>query len=1182
MKAFENFTNLYSNSKTLRFGLIPEGDTLSNIEKTGILAEDERLAEDFKKVKKIADEWLKAFINESLAGRSLNLEDLLIFEEKYNIFPRDEKDEEEFNDIKAKLRKEIVSYLAVNPKFKLLGSADLVRKELPDFAKTEEDKNLINKFKTFTTYFTNYHKTRENIYSAEEKHASYAYRIINENLPLFIVNKKNFEIIKNSYPELIEDIKKSTEPLLNGEKVENMFSLEWFSNTLTQSGIDLYNKMIGGESLEDGKKIQGFNEKVNLFRQANKLDGKSVPMLKQLKKQILGDKNVPAWITEGFKNKDSMNNAIVEFMDNIKPVLSTAADVFVTEESHDYNKIFIKTRFLTDLSHELFKDWNFLKNILLEKYTARNPKSKNSEKEFAKISYFSIAEIQAALPNLSKDFIFESFYDKTINIVAEIRRSYELWNINQESVPALKSLMDNILQLHRTFKPFDIDEADKDPVFYESFDRIFDGMDGAVKLYNEVRNFITKKPYSLEKIKLNFGNSTLLAGWDVNKESDNSSVLLRKGNDYYLAIMDKSHNKVFKNAPLVKNNEESYKKMEYKLLPKSYMMLPKVFFSRSNKHTYEPSDEIMRIYENGTFKAGDNFNADDLHALIDFYKDSIKKNPEWSCYNFNFRPTEEYQKINEFYDDVDSQGYVITFRDITASYIDELVKDGKIYLFKIYNKDFSTYSKGTPNLHTLYFKMLFDERNLKDTVYKLNGGAEMFYRKKSLNYSEEIMKNGHHAEELKGKFNYAIIKDRRFAFDKFQFNVPITLNPNAPDRGNINDICRDFIKSNDINVVGVHRAENHLVYITVLDSAGKIIEQHSFNEIEGYNGKNINYMEKLEKRGGAMDEARVNWGVIGNIKELKEGYLSNVISKIAALMVKYNAVCVMEDLSYDFIRERSAIEKQIYQKFEKMLIDKLNFYVNKKKEPEEIGGLLKPLQLANKFVSFERIGKESGMIFYVSPYKVTDIDPVTGFVNLFDTRYFNVNKSKDFFGKFKNISYNEKTNLFEFTFNYDNFTDKDKIQSARTEWTVYTYGERIERFNDNNQPKYRKIELTKEFKNLFSDYSVDYKGDLKESILSLNEKDFFVRLLSLFRLTVQMRNGDFIISPVMDKTGKFFDSRKPNGKALPENSAANGAYNIARKGLILLDRIKQSENIRKVDLRLSGDEWLQFAQGGDL
>ena len=1180
MKAFENFTNLYSNSKTLRFGLIPEGDTLSNIEKTGILAEDERLAEDFKKVKKIADEWLKAFINESLAGRSLNLEDLLIFEEKYNIFPRDEKDEEEFNDIKAKLRKEIVSYLAVNPKFKLLGSADLVRKELPDFAKTEEDKNLINKFKTFTTYFTNYHKTRENIYSAEEKHASYAYRIINENLPLFIVNKKNFEIIKNSYPELIEDIKKSTEPLLNGEKVENMFSLEWFSNTLTQSGIDLYNKMIGGESLEDGKKIQGFNEKVNLFRQANKLDGKSVPMLKQLRKQILGDKNVPSWVTEGFKNKDSMNTAVTEFYGKIKSVLSTVADIFAIENC-DYSKIYIKSRFLADISHELFKDFSFLKNVLLEKYIANNTKSKNPEKDFLRIEYFTIADIQAVMSNTDKGFIFEYFYNKIINTVSGIRQFYELWTANQDSVPALKDLMDNILALHRTLKIFDVEGSDKDPVFYEMFDESFDELNGAVKLYNEVRNFITKKPYSLEKIKLNFGNSTLLSGWDVNKETDNASVLLRKGDYYYLGIMDEEHNKIFKNAPLAEIDEESYEKMDYKLLPKSYMMLPKVSFSKGNASKYEPSKEILRIYENGSFKAGENFSIDDLHALIDFYKDSIAKNPEWVCYKFNFKPTEDYQKINEFYDDVDSQGYVISFRDIKANYIDKLVKEGKLYLFKIYNKDFSPYSKGTPNLHTLYFKMLFDERNLKNTVYKLNGGAEMFYRKKSLNYSEEMLKKGHHAEELKDKFNYPIIKDRRFAFDRFQFNVAVTLNPNALGFGNINDIARDFIRSNDANVIGIHRAENHLIYIVVLDSHGRIIEQQSLNEIEGYNGKKINYMEKLDERGKERDEARVNWQEIGNIKELKEGYLSNIISKIAALMVKHNAVCVMEDLSYNFIRERSAIEKQIYQKFEKMLIDKLNFYVDKKKNPEELGGLLKPLQLANKFVSFEKIGKESGMIFYVSPYKVTDIDPVTGFVNLFDTRYFNIDKSLRFFSKFKNINYNDKADWFEFSFDYSDFTDKDKIQSARTEWTVCTYGERIERFNENNQPKFRKVDLTKEFKALFAEYSIDYKGDLKESILLLNDKNFFVRLLSLFRITVQMRNGDYIISPVMDNSGKFYDSRKPN-KGLPENAAANGAYNIARKGLILLDRIKQVQDIRKVDLRISGDEWLQYAQGGGL
>lgn len=73
---------------------------------------------------------------------------------------------------------------------------------------------------------------------------------------------------------------------------------------------------------------------------------------------------------------------------------------------------------------------------------------------------------------------------------------------------------------------------------------------------------------------------------------------------------------------------------------------------------------------------------------------------------------------------------------IPTTFIDKLVDEGKIYLFQLYNKDFSPHSNGTPNLHTLYFKMLFDERNLEDVVYRLNGEAEMFYRPASIKYDK--------------------------------------------------------------------------------------------------------------------------------------------------------------------------------------------------------------------------------------------------------------------------------------------------------------------------------------------------------------------------------------------------------------------------------------------------------------
>ena len=56
------------------------------------------------------------------------------------------------------------------------------------------------------------------------------------------------------------------------------------------------------------------------------------------------------------------------------------------------------------------------------------------------------------------------------------------------------------------------------------------------------------------------------------------------------------------------------------------------------------------------------------------------------------------------------------------------------------------------------------------------------------------------------------------------------------------------------------------------------------------------------------------------------------------------------------------MEKQVYQKFEKMLIDKLNYLVDKNKS-NELGGLLNAFQLANKFESFQKMGKQNGFIF---------------------------------------------------------------------------------------------------------------------------------------------------------------------------------------------------------------------------
>lgn len=541
------------------------------------------------------------------------------------------------------------------------------------------------------------------------------------------------------------------------------------------------------------------------------------------------------------------------------------------------------------------------------------------------------------------------------------------------------------------------------------------------------------------------------------------------------------------------------------------------------------------------------------------------------------------------------QGYSIKFRKISEEYLKDLVKDGKLYLFQIYNKDFSEYSKGIPNLHTLYFKMLFDERNLENVVYKLSGGAEMFYRKASIRNEDMVVHQKNQPIENKNPdnvkkesiFDYDITKDKRYTKYQFQLHLPITLNYKAIGNGFINEDVRVALKQSDSNyVVGIDRGERNLVYACVVDTNGKLVEQIPLNEIKADNGYETDYHKLLDKREKEMDSARKSWKTIGSIKELKEGYISQVVHKICQLVIKYDAVIAMEDLNYGFMNSRKKVEKQVYQKFERMLTQKLNYLVDKKLEPTEMGGLLNAYQLTNE-ASKVRKGRQDGVIFYIPAWLTSKIDPTTGFVNLLNLKYSSVSASKEFFNKFDEIKYNKDEDYFEFSFNYDNFpkcnSDFKKV------WTVCTFGDRIKTFRDpenNNQFNSKSIVLTQEFKSLFDNSGIDYNLNLKEQILSKDDKSFYKALIGLLSLTLQMRNSvsgngdiDYLISPVKNSKGEFYDSRNYDlTSSLPCDADSNGAYNIARKGLWAVNQIKQAEDETKAKISIKNSEWLQYAQ----
>ncbi len=1238
MDTFFDFTNLYPLSKTLRFRLIPIGETLRHFIDSGILEEDQHRAESYVKVKAIIDDYHRAYIENSLSGFELPVESTgkaNSLEEYYlyhNIRNKTEDIQNALSKVRNNLRKQIVTQLTKNEMFKRIDKKELIQTDLIDFVKNDPDANekiaLISEFRNFTVYFKGFHENRKNMYSDEEKSTSIAFRLIHENLPKFIDNMEVFAKIQNtSISESFEAIQKELCP----ESIaSDMFKLGYFNKTLSQKQIDAYNTVISGRTTTEGEKIKGLNEYINLYNQQHKQE--KLPKMKLLFKQILSDRESASWLPEKLENDKQVVGALVDFWNAIHDTVLAEGGlktVISSLVSYSLEGIFLKNDLqLTDVSQKATGSWSKIPAAIKQNLEAMNPQKKKEsyegyqeriDKIFKSYKSFSLAFINECLHGEYKieDYFIklgaintdllqkENHFSHILNTYTDIKEMIESYSESTDtklirdngSIQKIKQFLDAVKDLQSYVKPLlgNGDETGKDERFYGDFVEYWNQLDLITPLYNMVRNYVTQKPYSIEKIKINFQNPTLLNGWDLNKETDNTSVILRRDGKYYLAIMNSKFRKVFLKYPSG-SDRNCYEKMEYKLLPGANKMLPKVFFSKSRIQEFMPDERLLSNYEKGTHKkTGNCFSLTDCHALIDFFKKSLNKHEDWRNFGFKFSDTSTYTDMSGFYKEVENQGYKLSFKPIDVVYVDQLVDEGKIFLFQIYNKDFSEHSKGTPNMHTLYWKMLFDETNLGDVVYKLNGEAEVFFRKASIKVSSPThpanvpikKKNPKHKDEER-ILKYDLIKDKRYTVDQFQFHVPITMNFMSDGNGNINQKVVEYLRSaSNIHIIGIDRGERNLLYLVVIDGSGKICEQFSLNEIKvEHNGEtySTNYHDLLDIKENERKQARQSWQSIANIKELKEGYLSQVIHKISELMVKYNAIVVLEDLNTGFMRGRQKVEKQVYQKFEKMLIEKLNYLVFKKQPSNLCGGLMHAYQLTNKFEGFNKLGKQSGFLFYIPVWNTSKMDPVTGFVNLFDLKYESIDKAKSFFSKFDSIRYNEERDMFEWKFNYDEFTKK--AEGTKTNWTVCSYGNRIITFrnpNKNSQWDNKEINLTENIKLLFERFGIDLSSNLKDEIMQRTEKEFFIELISLFKLVLQMRNSwtgtdiDYLVSPVCNEKGEFFDSRNVD-KALPQNADANGAYNIARKGLILLDRIKESTSDKKLNFSITNKEWLSFAQ----
>ena len=1297
MKISEEFCgqgNGYSRSITLRNRLIPIGKTEENLKKANMLESDFERAKAYVEVKNIIDDFHRSFIEDVLSKETLGLDWGALYDQ-FDLFQSEKdkskkaKHKKQLEVLQSVMRKDIVKKFKNDERYPKLFKKEILTDLLPSIIKDDDTGTITDKkaaldtFTGFATYFTGFHQNRENLYSEEAKSTAISNRIVNENFPKFYANVKVFEDLQKNFPNIISETEDSLKDFLNGKKLSEIFNKENFNAVLSQSGIDFYNTVIGGISGESGKeKIQGLNEKINLASQKLLPEDKSKLRKKMtlLYKQILSDKKTASFIPAGFEKSEEVYETVRQFKEQNLDSAKFKIEKTFNSADYDLNQIFVPSKELTAFSLAIFGNWSILNEgfFLLEKDKAKKElsekQSENITKQIAKNDY-SLSELQTAYErwanenkvqidkNVKNYFLLaplqtdEQTKEKySAKILDNLTETYSKIDFEQqknlqaekEAATPIKNFLDEVQNLYHYLKLVDYrGEEQKDSNFYSQLDGILADIAEIVPLYNKVRNFVTKKPGEIKKIKLNFECSSFLNGWATEFGTKDAHIFIYN-NKYYLGIFDR---KLLEEDIELLKNSGNCKHLIYDFQKPDNKNTPRLFI-RSKGDSYAPAvakynlpiESVIDFYDRGAFKTENRSKNPEeykeaLAKLIDYFKLGFSRHDSYKNYTFSWKETKDYNDIAEFYADTIKSCYQLKFENINFENLEQLVDDGKLYLFQIYNKDFAEKSTGKKNLHTLYWENLFSQENLNDVCLKLNGEAELFFRPKSENIKEikhekgsilvnkttadgksipeeiyqEIYKFKNNmisslsdeAQEyldthkvVWNKANYTITKDRHFLQDTYLFHCPITMNFKSPEitGKKFNEKVLNYLKNNpDVKIIGLDRGERHLIYLSLINQKGEIEMQKTLNTV--YQTRNdkplvpVNYQEKLVQKEGDRDKARKNWQTISNIKELKEGYLSNIVHEIEKLMVENNAIVVMEDLNFGFKRGRFAVERQVYQKFENMLIEKLNYLVFKDKAVNEPGGVLNAYQLTDKSANVSDVGKQCGWIFYVPAAYTSKIDPKTGFANLFITKGLNVEKKKAFFEKFDAVRYDEKEECFVFSIDYSKLCDNADYQKK---WDIYTRGERLVYSKKEN--KTFSVKPTEKLKEIFDDKSINWKNEenFLDSILSVEAEKanapFFDELLRSFNTSLQMRNSipnssnaedDYLISPIKAEDGTFFDSREQfslgKDAKLPIDADANGAYHIALKGLYLLKN-NFNQNDKGYIENISNADWFKFVQ----
>ena len=467
--------------------------------------------------------------------------------------------------------------------------------------------------------------------------------------------------------------------------LDDVFSVRFFNRVLTQSGIDAYNQCLGGYTKESDIKIQGLNEKINLYNQQNKTN---IPSFGCLRKQMLSDRETLSFIPKMFANDAEMIAAVRECLNRMRLFAEELHELLNRVADFDRKHIYIARG--RDL--QLIANCTYGYGLNMEEIIPDD--SEESKKESASPKSLSIDQIEQKVAQVAKDMAAVSIAEK-LTEENEKRYSEMMWQYEAASevlcreyteknailsddgtIQILRSLLESIKDYQRfsALLRGTGNEAEKDMAFYAQYDDLLGKTFSEMELlFDRVRNYVTQKPFSTDKFRLMFGKSSFLTGWAQREEWSNQEAhLFERNGRYYIFVTSRTLNESewkdclnrdIDDAPAI-HWTYAFQNIDNKNVPRMFIRSKGTNIAPAVKKYDLPIQEIIDVYDKGYFKK--DFGKQDLELfrkslaqLINYFKMGISRNEATRSFDLesHWKPTAEYADISEFYHDTQCSCY---------------------------------------------------------------------------------------------------------------------------------------------------------------------------------------------------------------------------------------------------------------------------------------------------------------------------------------------------------------------------------------------------------------------------------------------------------------------------------------------------------------------------------------------